>query len=606
MKNNFKIILAFVLISIFSFNCFALKLAPPNNTFENDAVKVSFQLQHDKLAVGSNSALAVHFEMGDGWHFYADSKSAPAPNLHLQITPKLEGFDFGEPIFPTAEKYADKTQDGKVINVFSHKFTVYIPFVYSEQWPKYTDFGMNPHIAVSIDGAYCSDKQCRIFSEEFTVASPVKTDTKSEAKFEIPKITEITDDKSTTSIEDGFAGIVLTKLGLAFIVGLLFNVMPCVLPVIPLIITKLLNQSKESKSKSLALGFTFCIGIISFFAVLAILNIVLRVGFGTVFQWGDYFRYPWFIKAMGLLLILLGLFMFGLFTIGIPSSVTNKAGSGEGFAGAIGMGFLAALLSTPCSFGILAGVFAWAQTQNLIISTAVFLLMGIGMAAPYAILILIPGLLKSIPKPGDWMEHIKQAMGFVMLIIAVKLMEALAIDQLISTLYFAVFLSIAVWMWGSWVNFTTPKKKKYITRLVAVILALAAGFYFLPAKQGVINWNKYDTTAIEKAKDSGQAVLIKFDAFWCASCKVVEKRIYKDKNIADMINSKDMLIIKGDTTTTDLPATDALKNIYNEPGIPVTVIHLPGQDEPIKLRGMISKNDLIEVLKKVKDKPTDG
>ncbi|MCD4830543.1 MAG: thioredoxin family protein [Anaerohalosphaeraceae bacterium] len=587
-------------IIILSFFCLSVSaLEPPEYVFENDAVKVWVEWQHDQLAIDSNSTLAIHFETSENWHFYADAKSAPAPNLYLQIDAKAQAMEFGKPIFPFGSDYFDKTQN-KTVRVYSKNFTVYLPFKIDSL---IIINGLGGHNAeVNINGAYCSDIQCRILAEELLVSVPPVLQTLSLPKFQLPKQTiEI----ANTPTQDGSLIIILTKLTMAVFVGLLFNVMPCVLPVMPLIITKLLNQSKESKSRSLALGFAFCFGILMFFVALAILNIVLKVGFGTAFQWADYMRLPWFIKSLSLLLIFLGLFMFGLFSIAIPSSVTSKTGSGEGFAGALGMGFLAALLSTPCTFGILVGLIAWAQTQNLIISTAVFLLMGIGMTAPYAILILIPGLLKSIPKPGNWMERIKQAMGFVLIFIAVKLLEALTIEQIIGTLYFAVFLSIAVWMWGSWVDFNTPEKKKYIVRLIAVAIIVAAGCYFLPVKQGVINWNKYDATAIEKARKTGQAVLIKFDANWCATCKVVEKRIYKDKNIADIINSKDILIVKGDTTTKDMPATAVLQNIYNEQGVPVTIILLPGIDRPIKLRGLINKNDIKEVLEQIKEKPVD-
>jgi thiol:disulfide interchange protein DsbD len=296
----------------------------------------------------------------------------------------------------------------------------------------------------------------------------------------------------------------------------------------------------------------------------------------------------------------MGLFMFGVFSIGIPSSVTGKAGSGQGFGGAFGMGFLAALLSTPCSFGVLAGVVAWAQTQSLLISTLVFLLMGIGMALPYAVLISMPVMLKKIPRPGDWMERVKQAMGFVLLIIAVKLLESLSNDALIGTLYFAVVLSIAAWMWGSWVSYATPKSKKYTIRLIAVALTIAAGFYFLTSTQSLVEWQAYDSAAIEKAKEAGQPVLIKFDASWCATCKVVDVMVYQKSKIADLLKDKNVLTVKGDTTDYTLPASVDLGNVYNEPGVPVTVIWLPGEKTPIKFRGIISKKDVTDVLERIK------
>lgn len=595
-----RIVLGLMFVSAFADISLA-EVKEPNIVYQNDAIKIWAELQHDKLAIDSNSAIAVHFETGDKWHFYADADTAVAPNLYLQVNVKNAGrLEFLNPIMPVAKDYFDKSQN-KNVRVYSGNFTVYLPFKTTKDTWALADL-KTPVIFIETIGAYCSDFQCRILQDVvLTIATPAKAEKSSDAKFQLPPpLSADAKVKSSEAFKITFDAITLSKLGLALLVGLLFNVMPCVWPMIPLIIAKLLKQSQESKARSLGLGFSFCIGIIAFFAVLAILNIVLKVGFGTVFQWGDYFRYPWFIKAMSLLLILMGLFMFGVFSIGIPSSVTSKAGSGQGFGGAFGMGFLAALLSTPCSFGVLAGVVAWAQTQSLLISTLVFLLMGIGMALPYVILISMPAMLKKIPKPGDWMERVKQAMGFVLLIIAVKLLESLSNDALIGTLYFAVVLSIAAWMWGSWVTYSTPKSKKYLIRLIAIVLTIAAGFYFLTSKQSLVDWQAYDSAAIEKAKEAGQPVLIKFDAKWCYTCKVVDITVFQKSQIADLLKQKNVLTIKGDTTDYTLPASVDLGNVYNEPGVPVTVIWLPGEKEPIKLRGVISKKDVMEVLERIK------
>ena len=177
--------------------------------------------------------------------------------------------------------------------------------------------------------------------------------------------------------------------------------MPCVWPVLPIIVMRLIQQAKRSKAKSIALGFAFAAGIVLFFAALAVVSIILKLGFGIVFQWGDQFRNPAFVIAMALLMVVLALYMFGLFTFGLPASVTGQSGQRAGFAGSVGMGFLAAVLSTPCSFAILAFVLAWAQTQPIPLATITILLIGVGMALPYVILTAIPGLLEKYQSPAD-------------------------------------------------------------------------------------------------------------------------------------------------------------------------------------------------------------
>jgi thiol:disulfide interchange protein DsbD len=300
---------------------------------------------------------------------------------------------------------------------------------------------------------------------------------------------------------------------------------------------------------------------------------------------------------MGLFLVAFGLFMFDVFGISIPSSLAGGGASG-GLAGSAGMGFLAALLSTPCSGAILAAVLVWAQTQNAAMSLAAFLLMGLGMAAPYAAIVLAPGLLKKLPRPGDWMEHFRKAMGFVLLIIAVKLLGALPKERLVDALFYAVVLSFCLWMWGSWVNFATPAGKKWTTRIVAVLIAAIAGLWLLPEQTSLVDWKPYDAAAIQKAVEQKQPVVIKFTADWCTNCVVVDKRVYHSPEVAELIKQKNVLAIKADTTSKDMPATAALVETYGESGtVPVTVVLLPGK-EPIKLRGIFDKRELIEILEK--------
>jgi thiol:disulfide interchange protein DsbD len=356
---------------------------------------------------------------------------------------------------------------------------------------------------------------------------------------------------------------------------------------------RLVEQAKQSKGKSVALGLTFCLGILLFFACLAAANIILQLFYGTVLQWGDQFRNPVFVMSMALLLIVLALFMFGVFTIVLPSSVAGKSGSGKGYVGAVGMGFLAAILSTPCSFAILAAAFAWAQAQPLPLGTIAIMFIGIGMALPYAILTSIPALLKSIPRPGQWMELFKQAIGFVLLIIAVKLIAALPQVRRMDVLYFAVVLSFCIWMWGAWVGYSTKPVRKWLIRTIAVVLAIFAGRAFLPGPPGeLIDWQKYDSASIQTALTNGRPVLIKFTADWCLSCQAVDKIVYSREDVAKLLEQKNVLTIKADTTVNDYPATLALKNIYNEPGVPVTMLFTPGKNEPVRWRNMFFADEL--------------
>ena len=561
-----------------------------------DVVTFWAEQQFNEVAPGADSAIAIHFELEKGWHFYASADTAPG-GMNLKFDPNervLRLFIFSEPIFPKADWLFDEAL-GKKIEVVGGKFTVYLPFkVAADASPQTVS------VDIGLEGAVCTEEQCRVpdFGRLTTEIKISKDANNLQPKFILPQRKPPA--KVATGLQGQLAGYsVLAALVLAFVAGLSLNIMPCVWPVLPIIIMRLVGQAEEGKRKSIVMGIAFCVGILLFFACLSGANIILKVFFGQVLQWGDQLRNPAFVIAMAMLLVTLALFMFGVFTISVPSSLAGKGGSGRGLGGAVGMGFLAAILSTPCSFGILAAAFAWAQAQPLVLATTAIMTIGIGMAAPYAILTAVPALLRKTPKPGRWMELFKQTIGFVLLVIAVKLIAALPGERRIDVLYFAIVLGFSVWMWGGWVSYSAPAIRRWVVRVIAVALAVAAGFAFLPAaKPSLINWQKYDESAINAAMTENKPVLIKFTADWCLSCQVVEKTVYSRKDIADLIKQKGVLAVKADTTLKDYPATIALEKIYNEPGVPVSILLVPGQ-EPMRWRGLAFGNELKSALEKL-------
>ncbi len=550
--------------------------------------------QFDAVSPAGKSAIAVHFELEKEWHFYASADNAPG-GMNLKLEPNEQGtklLSFGKQIFPKPGWIYDDAL-GKKIDVIGGSFAVYLPFTVAEAAGERTVL-----VDIGIAGAVCSNTQCRVPDfGSVKVEVKIKPGESLQPKFVLP-----TPEKSSVSTGQLADYSVWAALVLAFVAGLSLNIMPCVWPVLPIIVMRLVENAKESKGKSITMGLAFCLGILLFFACLAGANIVLKLVYNTTLQWGDQFRNPAFVTGMAMLMVVLALFMFGLFTITVPSSISGRSGSGKGFSGAVGMGFLAAILSTPCSFAILAAAFAWAQAQPLGLATLAIMVIGIGMAAPFAILTAIPSLLSKTPRPGRWMELFKQTIGFVLLVIAVKLIAALPADRRINVLYFAVVLGFCVWMWGGWVSYAAPASRRWTVRIIAIVLAVVAGFAFLPApKPSLIDWQKYDKATIDAAIAETKPVLIDFTADWCLSCHVVDRTVYSQKDVADLIKQKGVLAIKADTTVSDYPATIALKEIYNEPGVPVTILILPGQNEPQRWRGLSFGDELKSALEQLKN-----
>jgi len=531
--------------------------------------------------------IAVIFDGPSDLHYYAKPETASAPGYELIVDANSEDFVFGKAVFPKWSLFQGPL--GKKVEIYAGRFTVFVPIEKSKAPNK--SIG---RVEVKITGQACTSITCL---QPFKKTLPITIDYSHADSWKEISFETAPDEYGATK---GPAYPVWFALGLAFMAGLFLNIMPCVWPVLPIIVMRIVEQAKQAKGKSTVMGLAFCFGILLFFACLAGANIILQLFYGTVLQWGDQFRNPAFVAAMALLLVVLALFMFGVFTVTIPSSVAGKAGSGKGYTGSVGMGFLAAILSTPCSFGILAAAFAWAQTQPLPLATLAIMTIGVGMAVPYAILTSMPGLLKRTPRPGRWMELFKQTIGFVLLIIAVKLIAALPEARTAGVLYFAVILAFCVWMWGGWVTYNTKSSRRRIVRTIAVALAVAAGWVFLPAPaEELINWQKYDAAAIETARADGRPVLIKFTAHWCLSCQAADRFVYRRKDIAKLLAEKNVLSIKADTTVKDYPATLALKKVYNEPGVPVSILFVPGKNEPFKWRGMSFAKELKTQLEKL-------
>jgi thiol:disulfide interchange protein DsbD len=549
--------------------------------------------------MAGEAGVAVIFEGTDDLHYYAKAETAPAAGFELKVEAISDNFRFGEAIFPKWKSFTDST--GNKVEVYAGHFTVFVPMKAKiDKASTKTTATDQSNVEVKISGIACTSMVCL---PPFEKMLQTKLDWSQRNSWKKIGVESSGGAEKAVETVKGPGYPAWFALGLALLAGIILNIMPCVLPVIPLKVLSIFEQAKESKARCIALGLAFCLGILLFFVALAVLNIILQLGYGTVFQWGDHFRNPIFLIAMSVLLVVLALFMFGIFTITVPSSIAAKAGPGKGLAGSVAMGFLAAVLSTPCSFAILTAAFAWAQTQKLPLATIAIMLIGVGMACPYAILTLMPSLLTYLPKAGRWTELFKQTMGFVLLIVAVWLITALPALRRDSVLYFAVVLGFCVWMWGGWVSLTTPQLQKWVIRAIAVVIAVAAAAWLLPEpKKAEINWQGYDRALINQAGAGRRPVLIEFMADWCMTCKAVEKIVYAREDIAELIKRKGVLPVKADTTLADSPATIDLKEIYNEPGVPVSILFLPQQTEPVRLHGLLIGSRLKDLLQDLPDK----
>jgi thiol:disulfide interchange protein len=273
----------------------------------------------------------------------------------------------------------------------------------------------------------------------------------------------------------------LALLG-GFLGGLILNVMPCVLPVISIKIISFVQQAGEDPRRVLRLGLAFSAGIMVWFWAFAWLGTRGQV------PW----QYPEVVVALGSILFVLALNLFGVFEVMLPGAAAgtlDSLASREGYLGAFLKGLLATLLGTACTAPFLAGAFLYALTQPAWVVFLVYTAAGVGMAVPYLLLSAKPAWLRFIPKPGPWMVTFKQAAGFVLLGTVVWLLTILSAQiearGVVWTVAFWGFLGLATWMFGKAKPTWEPGRKTAM--LVASLAVAVLGFWF--CYRVMYNWS---------------------------------------------------------------------------------------------------------------------
>lgn len=413
----------------------------------------------------------------------------------------------------------------------------------------------------------------------------------------------------------------LAMLGLAFLGGLILNIMPCVLPVIALKILGFVNQSKESPGRVRQLGLIYASGVIASFLVLAGIVIGVQQA-GRAASWGMQFQNPQFLIGMTLLVTLVALNLFGLFEItlsGGAMGAANTLASKEGAGGAFFHGVLATALATPCTAPFLGVALGFAFSQSPAVIVLMFATIGLGLAAPYVVLSWNPTWLRFIPKPGLWMQKFKIAMGFPMLATAFWLLwltsSHFGRSGVLWLGMFLVTVAMASWIWG---DFVQRGAKHRVLAMTATLALLATAYFFVLERQlnwrspiatgqagrfatrelGGIPWSEWSPRALEVALATGRPVLVDFTADWCVTCQVNKKTSLEIESVRAKLTDLNVVPLLGDYTNEDAAIATELKK-YKRAGVPLVLIYpAGGQKEPYVLPEVLTPNIVLETLDK--------
>jgi thiol:disulfide interchange protein DsbD len=400
-------------------------------------------------------------------------------------------------------------------------------------------------------------------------------------------------------------------IGLAFLGGLILNLMPCVFPVLFLKGLALVNSGNEERSRLRAHGLVYTAGIvISFWALVAVL-LALRSA-GARLGWGFQFQSPVFLFLMAGLLFFLGLSLAGQFEIGL--SLTSAGGSlaqKQGYIGSFFTGVLAVIVATPCTAPFMGAAIGYALAQPAAVTFAVFTALALGLAAPYLVLTLQPAWTKILPRPGAWMEILRQAVSIPIFGTVIWLAWVVAAiygaTMLAALLAGFLLLAIAGWFLGRWPG----KGWSGVLAAMFALCVVALGIYSgrsLAAAPGTRTvqlqgheaggWQPWSDEALKRYRDAGRPVFVDFTASWCLSCQVNERVALGTPEVKKAFADGNVALLKADWTQHDEKIAQALEKLGRS-GIPVYVLYVPGEANPTLLPEALTPGIVMDALQRL-------
>jgi len=397
----------------------------------------------------------------------------------------------------------------------------------------------------------------------------------------------------------------VSAIGLAFLGGIILNLMPCVFPVLFLKGLALVQSSGEERQQLRSHGLVYTLGIlVSFWAIVAVL-LVLRAG-GSQAGWGFQLQSPTFIAVLASFLFFFALSLAGMFDLGL--SLTSAGGSlatKPGYTGSFFTGVLATVVATPCTAPLMGAAIGFALVQPPIVTFAIFTALALGLATPYLVLSFQPSWTRILPRPGAWMEVLKQLTAVPLFATAIWL--AYVFGSLNSggasdptagiyrlSLLLACFLVLAVagWVLGRW----PAKWPSAIAAAVLIALGLAIPLY--QPRDTNLAWAPYSQSALDAARASGNPVFIDFTAAWCLSCQVNEKLVLHAKDVQQQLSDRHVTLLRADWTKYDPAITQELASL-NRSGVPTYVLYPASQTAaPDVLPEVLTKDLVLAAIKR--------
>jgi thiol:disulfide interchange protein DsbD len=591
----------------------------------------SAALNATALRPGDHAVAAVVLDIMPGYHAQSHH---PSNRSFIAMQVKAGDTDavmFGEPVYPEGR---DVTYPGLgVLNVYEGQTVVYVPIdVKADAKPGEVEIGGTVTFQICDDRVCYPPQRNKPWSIKTQVV-PAGTEVKPAnpdlfagyhgpaAKAE-PATAPTTQAAQAGSVpptpivtggEDAGFSSTWAAFGAAFVAGLLFNIMPCVLPVLPLKAVGFYEVSQHRRGQSIAFGVVFSLGLIAVFAVLAMLVLVLRV-----VSWGGLFSHGWFVWTIVAILVAMALGLFGAFTFQLPTAVYNVTPRHDTYLGNFLFGGLTAILATPCTAPLLPALLLWAASRPGYVGVPAFIMVGVGMASPYLVLSAFPEVARRFPRAGAGAELFKQMMAFLLLIAAAYFAAGRLVHG--TSFWWVVTAAVAVaalFLLARTVQITKGAGAVAAASVLAVAMVGGTAWWSArvnglgrPAAASAAGptadatWTPYSTAAFESARSAGNPVLVKFTANWCATCQYIEGTVFTDPAVWDELHRKGVTTLKADFTDDNPEAQTLLLSLNPSGGLPLTAVYFPGQDRPVTLGSVYTSSTLLDILKQINPAPT--
>ncbi|WP_314104739.1 thioredoxin family protein, partial [uncultured Stenotrophomonas sp.] len=375
----------------------------------------------------------------------------------------------------------------------------------------------------------------------------------------------------------------VAALLLALAGGLVLNLMPCVLPILSL---KVLGvaQSGESRQRARSHALWYTAGVLVAFAAIGALVLALRAA-GQAAGWGFQLQHPWFIAALVYLMFTVGLSLSGVFTLGGSlGGVGQSLASRSGPVGDFFTGVLACVVASPCVAPFMGAPLAYAFTAPALPAMLVFLVLGLGLALPFLLIGFVPSLASRLPRPGAWMETLKQVLAFPMYGTALWLLWVLGkqrgVDAMALVLAGLVVVGLALWWFerSRWRSHRVSAALALVLLLGALVPVWAVTRIEAPGKVAVASADNvvaYSPQMLDRLRQDNRVVFVNMTADWCVTCKANERAVLGTHAFEETLRRTNAVYMRGDYTNVDEEIT-AFLDEHKAVGVPLYVVYGPG------------------------------